>query len=164
MPIQNEPAAAWDTPVVDSHVHVFTTLMPLVGTPRHKPAYSFTAEDLAATLDRHGVAMAVIAAASPWGDYNDYMISALRKYPRFRGTVILRPTVERIVLDEMKRDGVVGVRLPFISMNEVPDITTPDYRRFLGGSRTSTGTFTRTSRAKNCRNCCPDWKPRASKS
>ena len=31
----------------------------------------------------------------------------------------------------MKRDGVVGVRLPFISMAEVPDVTTPDYRRFL---------------------------------
>jgi predicted TIM-barrel fold metal-dependent hydrolase len=31
----------------------------------------------------------------------------------------------------MKCDGVVGVRLPFINMAEVPDVTTPDYRRFL---------------------------------
>jgi predicted TIM-barrel fold metal-dependent hydrolase len=31
----------------------------------------------------------------------------------------------------MKRDGVVGVRLPFISMAQVPDVTTPEYRRFL---------------------------------
>ncbi len=35
------------------------------------------------------------------------------------------------MLEQMKRDGVIGVRLPFISMTEVPDITTPDYRRFL---------------------------------
>ena len=65
-------------------------------TPRHSPNYSFTAEDLVATLDKHGVPMAVIAAASPWGDYNDYTIATLRKYPRLRGTVILKPTVERM--------------------------------------------------------------------
>jgi predicted TIM-barrel fold metal-dependent hydrolase len=124
-------ADAWDTPVVDCHVHVFTTDMPLVGNPRHRPAYSFTAEDLVATLDKHGVPLAVIAAASPWGDYNDYTIAALRRYPRLRGTVILQPTVERIVLEDMKRDGVVGVRLPFINMPAAPDLTTPDYRRFL---------------------------------
>lgn len=124
-------ADAWDTPVVDAHVHVFTTDMPLVANPRHRPDYSFSAEDLVATLDKHGVTLAVIAAASPWGDYNDYTIAALRKYPRLRGTVILKPTVERIVLDEMKRDGVVGVRLPFVSMKDVPDVTTPEYRRFL---------------------------------
>jgi predicted TIM-barrel fold metal-dependent hydrolase len=126
-----ETDAAWDTPVVDCHVHVFKQDMPLVGNPRHQPSYGFTGEQLTETLDQHGVALAVIAAASPWGDYNDYVIEVLRRYPRLRGTVILKPTVERIVLDEMKRAGVVGVRLPFISMAEIPDLTTPDYRRFL---------------------------------
>jgi predicted TIM-barrel fold metal-dependent hydrolase len=105
--------------------------MPLVGAPRHKPTYSYTVENLVETLDKHGVPMAVIAAASPWGDYNDYTIACLRRYPRLRGTVILQPTVERTALDAMKRDGVVGVRLPFISMAQVPDVTTPEYRRFL---------------------------------
>jgi predicted TIM-barrel fold metal-dependent hydrolase len=124
-------ATAWDTPVVDCHVHVFKQDMPLVGSPRHKPAYSFTGEQLVETLDQHGVALAVIAAASPWGDYNDYIIEVLRRYPRLRGTVILDPSVERMVLEQMKRDGVVGVRLPFISMAQVPDVTTPEYRRFL---------------------------------
>ena len=122
---------AWDTPVVDCHVHVFKQDMPLIGNPRHKPSYSFTGEQLIETLDRHGVPLAVIAAASPWGDYNDYIIETLRRYPRLRGTVILQPTVERAVLEAMKRDGVVGVRLPFISMAQVPDITTFDYRCFL---------------------------------
>jgi predicted TIM-barrel fold metal-dependent hydrolase len=60
--------SAWDTPVVDCHVHVFTTDMPLVANPRHAPTYDFTAEKLLSTLDAHGVTMAVIAAASPWGD------------------------------------------------------------------------------------------------
>jgi len=122
---------AWDTPVVDCHVHVFTTDMPLVANPRHRPSYSFTGEDLIAVLDAHGVSMAVLAAASPWGDFNDYAIACLRRYPRLRGTVILPPTTERIVLDEMKREGVVGVRLPFINMKELPDLTAFEYRRFL---------------------------------
>ena len=119
-----------ESPLVDSHVHVFTTDMPLVDDPRHAPTYSFTTEQLIATLDAHGVQFAVIAAASPWGDYNDYTIAALRAHPRLRGTVILKPTVERYILDAMATDGVVGVRLPFIS-NPLPDITTFDYRRFF---------------------------------
>lgn len=123
--------SAWDTPVVDCHVHVFTSDMPLVANPRHRPTYSFTAEDLCATLDRHGVPMAVIAAASPWGDYNDYTLASLRRYRRLRGTVILPPTTERLVLEDMKRDGVVGVRLPLVNLKELPDFTTFEYRRFL---------------------------------
>jgi predicted TIM-barrel fold metal-dependent hydrolase len=120
-----------DTLLVDAHVHVFTQDMPLVDNPRHAPTYSFTAEQLIATMDAHGVQFGVIAAASPWGDYNDYTIAALRAHPRLRGTVILKPTVERYILEAMKRDGVVGVRLPFIGLADVPDITTFDYRRFL---------------------------------
>ena len=122
---------AWSTPVVDTHAHVFKTDMPLVGTPRHRPTYSFTGEDLCKTLDDHGIPMGVIAAASPWGDYNDYIIDCLRKHPRLRGTVILQPATDRIVLEAMKRDGIVGVRLSFLNMNPIPDVSTFEYRRFL---------------------------------
>jgi predicted TIM-barrel fold metal-dependent hydrolase len=120
-----------ESPLVDAHVHVFTREMPLIDNPRHAPTYDFLVEQLIATLDLHGVAFAVIAAASPWGDYNDYTIAALRAHPRLRGTVILKPTVERHVLDAMAKDGVVGVRLPFIGLNELPDLTSFDYRAFL---------------------------------
>src|SRR5262245_38047762 len=119
-----------ESPLVDAHVHVFTQDMPLVDNPRHAPNYSFTTEQLLATMDAHGVQFAVIAAASPWGDYNDYVITALRAHKRLRGTVILAPTVERYTLEAMSKDGVVGVRLPFIG-HPLPDITTFDYRRFL---------------------------------
>ena len=47
---------------------------------------------LIATLDENGVERAVIAAASPWGDYNDYILAALRAHPkRLRGTAIFKP-------------------------------------------------------------------------
>ena len=122
---------AGDAPLVDSHVHVFRQSMPLIPNPRHAPTYEFTAEQLEDTLDAHGVKMCVIAAASPWGDCNDYVVQALRKRPLWRGTAILEPTIGRAELDELARAGMVGVRLPFISLQELPDLTTWDYRRFL---------------------------------
>jgi len=114
---------------IDAHVHVFTTDMPLIDNPRHAPKYSFTHEELIATLDKHGVERAVIAAASPWGDYNDYILAACRAHgKRLRGTAIVKPTVDRFALEAMSRDGIVGVRLPFIGLPKLPDITTFDYR------------------------------------
>lgn len=118
-------------PLVDSHVHIFRRNMPLVPNPRHAPTYEFTAEQLQAALDDHGVKMCVIAAASPWGDCNDYVIQSLRTHPLWRGTVILDPAIERYTLEQMATDGVVGVRLPFISLQELPDLQTWAWRKFL---------------------------------
>jgi predicted TIM-barrel fold metal-dependent hydrolase len=117
---------------IDAHVHVFTTDMPLIDNPRHAPTYSFTHEELIKTLDQNGVERAVIAAASPWGDYNDYMLEAVRAHPkRLRATAILKPTVDRFALEAMSRDGFIGVRLPFIGLPKLPDITTFDYHAFF---------------------------------
>ncbi len=91
-----------------------------------RPAYDFTVEDYIATLDRHGVRYGVIAAASPWSDYNDYTIDSVRSNPRLRGTVIVKPSVERYILELMKKDGIVGVRLPFIGL---PKSSGPDVVR-----------------------------------
>lgn len=118
-------------PVVDSHAHIFTRDMPLNDRPRHQPVYDFTVEDYLATLDAHGVQFGVIAAASPWSDYNDYTIESVRANPRLRGTVILRPDVEKYILEFMQRDGIVGVRLPFIGLPQAPDLTSFEYRRML---------------------------------
>ena len=118
-----------DTLKIDAHVHVFTTDMPLIDNPRHAPKYSFTHEELIGTLDRHGVERAVIAAASPWGDYNDYTLAACRAHrKRLRGTAIVKPHVDRFALEAMSRDGFVGVRLPFIGLPKLPDITTFNFR------------------------------------
>ncbi|MGB7890253.1 MAG: amidohydrolase family protein, partial [Xanthobacteraceae bacterium] len=110
-------------------VHVFTTDMPLIDNPRHAPTYSFTHEQLIATLDENGIERAVTAAASPWGDYNDYILAAVRAHPkRLRGTAIVKPTVDRFALEEMSRAGIIGIRLPFIGLPALPDITTFEYR------------------------------------
>jgi hypothetical protein len=77
------------------------------------------------------VKFCVIAAASPWGDCNDYMVEALRTRPLWRGTAILDPSTTRHELEALAREGFVGVRLPFISMKELPDLSSFDYRKFL---------------------------------
>jgi predicted TIM-barrel fold metal-dependent hydrolase len=120
-----------EAPLVDAHAHVFTADMPLIGAPRHRPNYDFTAEQYLATLDEHGVGFGVIAAASIYGDYNDYTIAAVRQSKRLRGTVILEPTAEFYVLEQMKKDGIVGVRLPYLELDPLPDLTSFEYRRLL---------------------------------
>jgi predicted TIM-barrel fold metal-dependent hydrolase len=120
-----------EAPLVDCHAHVWTRDMPFIDNPRHTPDYDFTAEDYLAQLDAHGVQFAVLAGASLFGDYNDYLVETLRKCKRLRGTVILKPSVERIVLEDMKAAGVVGVRLMFRGVANPPDITSFEYRRLF---------------------------------
>ena len=127
MTIQNGAPIA----IIDAHAHIFTRDMPLTAEARHRPNYDFTLEDYLATLDRHGVRYGVIAAASPWFDYNDYTIESVRDNPRLRGTVIVKPSVERYILEQMKRDGIVGVRLPFFGLATFPDLTSFEYRRLF---------------------------------
>ena len=117
--------------MVDAHAHIWRADMPLMANPRHKLDYDFTVEQYLKVLDDHGVHFAVIAAASPYGDYNDYTLDSISGNPRLRGTVILQPDVERNTLRAMKAEGIVGVRLPYISMATLPDLTTFENRRTL---------------------------------
>lgn len=117
--------------MVDSHAHIWRADMPLIANPRHRLDYDFTIETYLDTLARHGVDYAVIAAASPYGDYNDYTLDSIRGRPRLRGTVILEPTVDLYTLRAMKADGIVGVRLPYISLATLPDLTSFEQRRTL---------------------------------
>lgn len=120
-----------DAPIVDSHAHVYTTDMPLSATAWHKPPADATIEQYIATLDRHGVQYAVLAAASLFDDYNEYSIEATHKHKRLRTTVIVKPTIDPYVMRMMKDDGVVGVRFQWRNVKDVPDIATPEYRKFF---------------------------------
>ena len=117
--------------MVDAHAHIFTADMPVCASAWMKPDYSFTAEDYLRVLDAHGVGYGVIAAISIYGEYNDYMIEQLRRYPRLRGTVNINPRTDRYTLDRMKADGVVGVRLQLSRRTEMPDLAGDDYRLLL---------------------------------
>jgi len=117
--------------IIDSHAHVFLKDMPHVANPRHKIDWDYRIEQYLETMDRHGIERAALAAASPYGDYNDYMIASVRGRPRLRCTVIVKPEVERYTLEAMKRDNVVGVRLPYINLDPLPDLAAFEYQRLL---------------------------------
>lgn len=118
-------------PIVDTHAHVFTKDMPLDKDAWTTPSSFGPVEDYLATLDAHHVPFGVIAANSLYGDYNEYTLSALRRYPRLRGTVIVPPTVDSYTLARMKDDGVVGVRLVWFRQSSLPDVDGPDFKKFL---------------------------------
>jgi predicted TIM-barrel fold metal-dependent hydrolase len=90
--------------------------------------YGFTAEDLIATLDRHGVHFGIISGLSTSGFYNDYMLAELRRHARLRGTVIVSPNTDRYILERMRADGVVGIRLQLARLQTHPDFRNDDYR------------------------------------
>ncbi|ADL01363.1 4-sulfomuconolactone hydrolase [Brevundimonas subvibrioides] len=127
----NTSASLTDAPIVDCHAHIFDDNLPLSATAWTKPAYAFSAQEYLNLLDAHGVHFGVVAGLSVSGFYNDYMISELRHQGRLRGTAILPPTVDRYVLDAMKADGIVGVRLQLARLADLPDLSDESYRLFF---------------------------------
>ena len=71
--------------MVDAHAHVWLKDMPLVSNPRHRLDYDFSIEQYLQIPGEHGVDRAVLAAASPFGDYNDCTIASLRGRANLRG-------------------------------------------------------------------------------
>lgn len=118
-------------PLIDCHAHIYTQDMPLAGDAWHRPQESASIEDYTATLANHGVRFGVLAAASLYGDYNDYSIAACRQHPNIRTTVIVAPTISRAALEAMKADGVVGIRLQMMNRKNRPDLRSAAYRRLL---------------------------------
>jgi predicted TIM-barrel fold metal-dependent hydrolase len=118
-------------PVVDTHAHIFRRDMPLTPRAWTRPDYDFTAEQYLATLDAHGVAFGVIAAATLYGDYNAYTLESLRRYRRLRATVIVEPDTDRDSLAQMAASGVVGIRLGLRRLSQLPDLRDETYQRLF---------------------------------
>ena len=129
MPTAPETPAT-EAPLIDSHLHIWTRDQPLTDTAWHSPPSNAPLEDCLRTLDAHGVAFAVIAAASIHGDYNDYVRAALKAHRRLRATAVLRPTTSIYQMEQMKQEGFVGVRLMWSLSDTVPK-TDGDCRLYL---------------------------------
>jgi predicted TIM-barrel fold metal-dependent hydrolase len=124
-------AAGSIAPLVDTHAHIYHAGMPISGDAWHALAGEAKLETYLATLDQAGVHFGVLAAASIFEDYNDYMIEAVRRHRRLRTTVIVQPDISVEALRAMDRDGVVGIRLQFRSLAETPDLTSFAYRKLF---------------------------------
>lgn len=120
------------TPAVDAHAHIFTRAMPFAADAHSRPDYDYGVDAWLADLDRHGITHGVIAAASLFNDGNAYTFAALAAHPRrLRGTVIVAPEIEAATLRDMADLGVVGVRLAWRRVDELPDLNSNLWRNFL---------------------------------
>ncbi|PJX22428.1 hypothetical protein CAP48_16145 [Advenella sp. S44] len=126
----SQPASA-EAPLVDTHAHLYTLDMPLNARAWHRPAHDASMKDYLSVLNRHGVQFAVLAAASIYGDYNDYHIRACRQHPRLRTTIIAHPRLDMYTLERMKADGVVGIRLQWRNVENRPDLASDEYQYLL---------------------------------
>lgn len=120
-----------EPPIVDSHCHILTRRMPLRPDAWTQPDYDYAAEDYLADLDRHGIAFGVIAAASLYGDYNDYTLQALRTYKRLRATLYPQPDLGLSELRRLRDLGVAGVRLQWKKDAALPDFDGFEYGKYL---------------------------------
>ncbi len=120
-----------DPPVIDSHAHILTSRMPFAEDAWTRPDYEYPVESYLADLDRYGISFGVIAAASLYGDYNDYTLWALERHKRLRATIAPDPTADLPTLRRLKEQGVAGVRLQLKERAPLPDFSSFVYGKYL---------------------------------
>jgi predicted TIM-barrel fold metal-dependent hydrolase len=121
---------------VDCHVHVFDPArFAFADDAPYRPtiAECGTAADLAAVLDSHGIARAVVVTPTAgYGDDNRCMLDALERLgARARGIARVPVSVSLGVLDALARSGVVGIRVDFIALGLAP-LADHAFDRLLG--------------------------------
>lgn len=117
---------------VDSHAHVFSHKLNLAAARRYTPAYDATLAQYLKHLQAHGLSHGVLVQPSFLGTDNSYLLAALRQAPeQLRGVVVLERSVSRVVLQEMARLGVVGIRLNLMG-KALPDFRDAAWKDFFG--------------------------------
>ncbi|HWL47434.1 MAG TPA: amidohydrolase family protein [Sphingomonadaceae bacterium] len=130
-PAPPHPEPTPEPPVVDAHCHVFTRAMPCTDTAWTRPDYDYAVATYLDTLDAHGIAFGVVAAASLFGDYNDYTLAALAAHQRLRATVMLDPATGPAELAALRAAGVRGVRFQLPVAAPLPNLAGYAFRRFV---------------------------------
>lgn len=120
---------------IDCHVHVFDPArFPFAADASYRPSpcECGTADDLAAVLDAHGIAQAMIVTpTSGYGDDNSCTLDALERLgSRVRGIARVPVSIAPRALDELVEHGVVGVRIDFVALGLTP-LADPDFPRLL---------------------------------
>lgn len=118
-------------PLVDAHFHTWRIDHPLTGTAWHAPPTDAPIDRFLSLMDKHNVIFGVVAAASIFGEYNDYVRSAIKAHKRLRATAVLSPTTDIRQMEQMKAEGFVGVRLMWAFNDTNPDLDSAEYRMFL---------------------------------
>src|SRR5258705_784707 len=104
---------------VDSHCHVFdTTRFPYAQDAAYRPAphEAGNAGELAAVLDAHGLAHALLVnPTSGYGYDNRCMVAAIRASKgRFKGIGRVPPDADERTLAALGAEGVIGIRIDLV--------------------------------------------------
>lgn len=118
-------------PAVDAHAHIFTRAMPFAANAHSRPDYDYSVDTWLADLDAHGIGCGVIAAASLFDDDNAYILAALARHPRLRATIVAGADTSAKQLRALADRGVVGVRLTWRRLADLPDLAREPWRGFL---------------------------------
>ncbi|KPG98757.1 hypothetical protein AEQ67_13230 [Pseudomonas sp. RIT-PI-q] len=117
---------------IASHAHVFSSGLNLAAARRYTPGYDATLEHYLKHLQTHGLSHGVLVQPSFLGTDNSYLLAALRQAPeQLRGVVVLERDVSRVMLNDMARLGVVGVRLNLMG-KALPDFRDAAWKDFFG--------------------------------
>ena len=119
-------------PRIDCHAHVFHRGMVFAPGAHSHPDYDYRTEDWLADMAAHGITHGVIAAASLYGENSEYTLEALAAHANLRATVILPPDTSLPTLSKLASKGVSGIRLVWRQIDPAPDLTSEEWRGFLG--------------------------------
>ncbi|EMB2344121.1 amidohydrolase family protein [Klebsiella pneumoniae] len=107
---------------IDSHAHVFLKNLPHAEQRRYTPDYDATPDEYFTCLASAGFSHGVLVQPSFLGTDNSYLLAALASAPdRLRGVAVIGPEHSMAELEEMRAQGVTGVRLNLIGQQN-PDI------------------------------------------
>lgn len=117
-------------PRIDCHAHIFTSSMQVAGDAWHVPTGDAPVEDLLTTFRSAGISHGILAAASIFGDNNDYALAEASRCDNLKTTVIVQPSQDYGLLRRMKDAGAVGIRLQ-LRNKPLPDLKSDEYRGLL---------------------------------
>ncbi|WP_245801195.1 amidohydrolase family protein [Pollutimonas bauzanensis] len=117
--------------IVDTHIHVFNSLLPLAPERRYAPSYDATMADYFRRGRAAGITRAVLVQPSFLGCDNSFMCAELQKHPgALRGIAAIPPDIAPDTLADLRRTGVVGIRLNLDGL-PLPCFHQPQWRSLL---------------------------------
>ncbi|MBV8621661.1 MAG: amidohydrolase family protein, partial [Curvibacter sp.] len=120
---------------IDCHAHVFLRSLPMPDRRRAPSGYDAPLDAYLAQLDAHGMSHGVLVQPSFLGTDNRFLLQALAAQPRrLRGIAVLPPETPETELQDMDRQGVVGLRLNLVGL-PTPDFQSTVWQRCLGHLR-----------------------------
>ena len=103
---------------IDCHIHLFDRNRSAIAKPRHVPTYDAEYATVKALGAAVGVRRFVLVQTSFMGTDNSLLMRHLQDQPdTFRGVFILGPATSSRELQDLKAQGVVGIRLNLLGVD-----------------------------------------------